>query len=85
MAKKNTNSKMIKCILIVIFLLSGGLVTYAQSQAPPKNPITTDTTAIKKQKQGLFGFIKRLFSSNNKKVNDDYTRKRKKFKKASSF
>lgn len=78
--EKKSHSCQLKCLLIVVFLLLGHAIIYAQSNPSPKNVITSDTTALKKQKQGFLGFFKRLFSVHDKKKSTDYVRNGKKFK-----
>jgi hypothetical protein len=52
----------------------------AQKQSNTQNGVMSDTNAIKKQKQGFFGFIKNLFHKKEKNPSDDYVRKNKKSK-----
>jgi hypothetical protein len=71
--RKEIHSKSLKFLLIVGYLLLSDFTVFAQNQAPSQNSITSDTNAVKKQKQGFFGFFTHLFS---KKPSTDYVRKK---------
>lgn len=79
MVEKRLYSKIFKLVLAIFIFLSSEHGVYAQSQSHSSNPISSDTSAVRKQKQGFLGFLKRLF--HKKPPGNDYVkRKNKKFK-----
>jgi hypothetical protein len=76
---KRLHPWVLKFSLIACFLLLSNFIVFAQKQTPSQNSITSDT-ALKKQKQGFFSFIKPLFHRNNTKSSGDYTRNKNKNK-----
>ncbi len=70
----------LKLALAAGIMLSSESGIVAQKQVPSQNPITSDTTAINKQKPGILVFINNLFHHFSKKSSYDYVRKRNKNK-----
>ena len=66
--------------LVVCILLLGESTSFCQSQNPSSNKNSSDTNAIKKQKQGTFSFIKHLFLRTDKKPSNNSTQNKGKSK-----
>jgi hypothetical protein len=70
----------LKFSLAVCPILLSGAKIVAQKQSPSQNLISSDTNAVKKQKQGISGFLHHIFHRNNEKPYEDYTRNKSKNK-----